>query len=775
MWFGKLRKPRRSYFRKIFLYIYFVAFVSVLVIGGFVVNRSIQTMKLDYSRFSLQLLASASLFAESRYKSAIALAVRGFNVQAVSRYLNDSEYHPMDGVLALTELRNQIALNDVIHSVYLYNRKTKVFIKTQNVFTANGPADIVYKQVLDKGFSGYTKVMLLGAFDQADRTQPINLITVIVKDNSWDAKDIDQAIIVNLREDSFLQATIATNPADIGKLYILDGHGRVVSAFQKSELRVDLSHLSAIRKIMSSQAVSGTFTASRDELLPDSSSLVSFEKNITLGWTFIHMTPNRDLVSEYYRILANTLLLLLPFFAAGMIGAFYFARRLYSPIERIMTSISSGGAGSHIRQRNLDEIDLIAQSIVGMTDEIHRLSSRMVRQQDAVRDQLLRKSLSIALTDEEKTILLREPEESRPTFPVYLVLLSCDQCGADSAGPEEVLHLRMLNGLHFWSHNHPGSIVLPRGALEAHIFLAHANSTEVAISRVEDLLELLHGDLGTTFSATVSERIDQIDDVHDASAVTEDLLRYRTLHGGNIVLSQESVEFSSESSFEYPTELERRMIAAIRSGRDDEYQSALDGLLSYLKNFDIDIFVHSTTQTLLNVIKEMNAVLRSSRLSAAVDFSQINELGCAKGLEEHRRLFMNLYDQYRRSQEELEKQRPQKSEVTVARVREIVSECLANPNLDLTFIGERLDLSSNYLSRLFKDETGGNLTAYIREKRMQAASDLLKTELNTTIGDIALKCGYADVNYFSYCFKQQFGFSPSAYRTFQAEGPVSST
>ena len=68
--------------------------------------------------------------------------------------------------------------------------------------------------------------------------------------------------------------------------------------------------------------------------------------------------------------------------------------------------------------------------------------------------------------------------------------------------------------------------------------------------------------------------------------------------------------------------------------------------------------------------------------------------------------------------------------------------------------------NETYFCRRFKEVTGLTFTKYVQALRMELAIELLK-EGKEEIRYIAWKCGYADVSYFSNCFKSHFGFRPS--------------
>ncbi len=84
-------------------------------------------------------------------------------------------------------------------------------------------------------------------------------------------------------------------------------------------------------------------------------------------------------------------------------------------------------------------------------------------------------------------------------------------------------------------------------------------------------------------------------------------------------------------------------------------------------------------------------------------------------------------------------------------------------DLSLHTLAETQNLSSGYLSALFKKETGQTLTAYVNRRRIRRAIRLLNST-NLQIQAIARGCGYTDVNYFSKVFKKQVGQSPLEYR-----------
>ena len=74
-----------------------------------------------------------------------------------------------------------------------------------------------------------------------------------------------------------------------------------------------------------------------------------------------------------------------------------------------------------------------------------------------------------------------------------------------------------------------------------------------------------------------------------------------------------------------------------------------------------------------------------------------------------------------------------------------------------------MGISVSYLSLLFKKEKQSTFVKYLTSVRLEKAKEYLSLT-NEKIIDIAGKCGYNEVYYFSHSFKKYTGVSPKKYR-----------
>lgn len=102
-----------------------------------------------------------------------------------------------------------------------------------------------------------------------------------------------------------------------------------------------------------------------------------------------------------------------------------------------------------------------------------------------------------------------------------------------------------------------------------------------------------------------------------------------------------------------------------------------------------------------------------------------------------------------------------KDEAFAERLRRVVDDYLTDPNLNVEFLGSKLQLSRTQLFRRVKAVAGKGPLDYIRERRLIRADELLRTT-DMTIQQVALELCFSSPGYFTKCYKEYFGHLPSA-------------
>ena len=104
-----------------------------------------------------------------------------------------------------------------------------------------------------------------------------------------------------------------------------------------------------------------------------------------------------------------------------------------------------------------------------------------------------------------------------------------------------------------------------------------------------------------------------------------------------------------------------------------------------------------------------------------------------------------------------------KAKIAVQQVKAYVDEHYRE-KLTLESVAERFFINKYYLARLFKDQYGVTLNAYVQRVRITHAKRMLRFT-DEKIENIGIKCGVGESSYFSRICKKVEGLSPREYRS----------
>jgi two-component system response regulator YesN len=103
---------------------------------------------------------------------------------------------------------------------------------------------------------------------------------------------------------------------------------------------------------------------------------------------------------------------------------------------------------------------------------------------------------------------------------------------------------------------------------------------------------------------------------------------------------------------------------------------------------------------------------------------------------------------------------------TIEKVKSYIRSNL-DRELSRNEIADHVFLNPEYLSRLFRKETGQALIEYITQERIQTAIGYL-VRTNMPVSIIASKVGHSNFSHFSKIFKKVTGMTPNEYRQMHA-------
>jgi transcriptional regulator GlxA family with amidase domain len=86
---------------------------------------------------------------------------------------------------------------------------------------------------------------------------------------------------------------------------------------------------------------------------------------------------------------------------------------------------------------------------------------------------------------------------------------------------------------------------------------------------------------------------------------------------------------------------------------------------------------------------------------------------------------------------------------------------ISNPELDVEMLADSMSMSRRTLNRKLAAKLKTSANEFIRKQRLQKAASMLFTDY--TISQTAFTVGFESPSYFTKCFKEEYGLTPSNY------------
>ncbi|MCR5324555.1 MAG: helix-turn-helix domain-containing protein [Lachnospiraceae bacterium] len=225
----------------------------------------------------------------------------------------------------------------------------------------------------------------------------------------------------------------------------------------------------------------------------------------------------------------------------------------------------------------------------------------------------------------------------------------------------------------------------------------------------------------------------------------------------NTIAHADDLPIGCDFKGEYPIELEMKLFEEIAKGRTEAALSAARDFFEWVKTKDI-----------MDVrLKILEFAMRAETIAY--------ENGLTYKIED-RRDYLNIIMQASDVESLWEWFRDRIlfsvtsiSETKTESVYDVVEASKAyidanyTKNITLDDLSMAVNVSSYYLSRIFKENTGENFIDYLTRLRIERAKELLATT-TYSMKEIGIMSGYSDPNYFSKTFKKNVGVTPTEYR-----------
>ena len=238
--------------------------------------------------------------------------------------------------------------------------------------------------------------------------------------------------------------------------------------------------------------------------------------------------------------------------------------------------------------------------------------------------------------------------------------------------------------------------------------------------------------------------------------------------GINMLKSNAAETEHSSKTYSLSMDNENKIYNYLLVGNVEDTEKLINDILNSgdNKNIDKHILVQLYVQIIHIIMKAMKARKIPFSEENKSEVEMLYEIMACKPLEIYETIFRLL----KRIREQAEMT---ETHVTPEKILEYINLHYAE-ELSLTYLSDKFNISSSYLSKIIKKHCDVGFAGYIAALRTDHAKKLLKTT-NKTIADIYTESGFNNRRTFMRTFKAYVGISPTDYRKASKNPPSSKT
>lgn len=297
------------------------------------------------------------------------------------------------------------------------------------------------------------------------------------------------------------------------------------------------------------------------------------------------------------------------------------------------------------------------------------------------------------------------------------------------------------------------------------------NSIFVAVTCLtKEISGVLKKQANIYFNIGVGEIYEGIEYLRNSYYEACNALDYYFIYGFNIIIEGKKPIPQDSKLPLLPVDLKRQLSKSIKScstgAAREEISKLIDFLIESAKCQTVEN-IRGLCREIISVIVNTVAELGEKPEDIVQDeFAFIMDNRILFHVEQFRELLFILSD---RIINYISNQKYMKYNSIIKKVNQYIIENYRNEKLDVTSIADYVKLNPNYLSHYYKAETGEFLTGFIKKYRIKKAREMMLKNSDLKLVDVALNVGFSNQHYFTICFKDVEGITPTQYKKMNEE------
>ncbi|MGM7722467.1 helix-turn-helix domain-containing protein [Metabacillus sp. Hm71] len=484
----------------------------------------------------------------------------------------------------------------------------------------------------------------------------------------------------------------------------------------------------------------------------------SLTSEVLKDWQYLYITPKHVTETSFAGHLIDSLPVYLLFLLAGLVLQVVFVNYTYQPVKKVLQVLKDGEDSIEG-----DEFAFIQKITTNMKKMNERLLSTIDQHQMPLKQKFM-KDLLLGLVEKEEVkeklefFGLTKLKQGR----VILFEFSHYKDWEESVTREGILTIK-LQLLTYLKEHIEKNISYEMIEMEAEKLAILTSETNLQNIRnwINSFNKGLDERLLSTMFIAISEPLASLYHFEKGYKQARNLLEYRYAIERKNIVTTEDIECFEQKSYYYPLEMEKELINFSCRGQKEKAMSILKTVLNdnlYVRQLDeyaLRSLVFELLATFHRILSQTN---QAEKTIFGEDETFYQRLQHIRGKEKVEQTITSLFDEL------LENIQVQTNKTDLSVADQLMSFIHENFQRDLSLsdLAEHFNLTSSYVSRVFKEQTGENFKEYLNMYRVEKAKEILSAQ-DVKINQVASMVGFNNVNTFIRTFKKYVGLSPGQY------------
>ena len=498
--------------------------------------------------------------------------------------------------------------------------------------------------------------------------------------------------------------------------------------------------------------------------------LITYYKSEFNNWIYVGVFPMDMLTGKVSGLMMKTIYICLLFMVMCILISYIVSKRISSPLEKLVHDIRVN-KGINIKS-NDSELAILAKAFEHMMKEESKLFSILENSKDSSRNTYLMSLLQGKSTkgfSKEMTGI----DFIHDSYICAIILIDKYYEYARTYSHEQQEYMKTLIlkvSEDLIGKEFPCTGLIFRKQKIVFVINYNANSVKNVDNILRNVFAKIQAQVSKVMDNTISVGIGNSSQTQSGIAESfdraQEALKHKLLTGHGSINTWKDIN-CSEVPYYYPYSIEKHILNMIGSGISDKIEETVSELVNEIRSqkfIQYENVMQIFIQFMVNTVK----LLLDRRLNASMIFDgNYNLYQILSGKETLEDIGEWLVEIFTKIAKYIESARcDNKSYFNLA--LDYIHENFRK-DIDIRTIAEHTGLSYSHLRKIFKEETGVNITSYVNRIRIDESKSLL-SRTGMTIREIALSLGYNNEQSFIRYFKKYENTSPGEYR--QSKKPV---